>query len=198
MMRSYLEQLINKSDRYNVIAVCDDSYGLIEVCEKVRADLILIEAYSDTNLNCFETVEKIKSCSKAVKVIMFTDLPEISFLSRAKNAGCDSFWYVEGGGRGLIEIMDITCQGGSSFPNDTPAVEIGYALSTDFSNVEIGVLIKLCQGKKNLVIAEELKISVNTVKYHIKNMLAKSGYNNKYRLAIEAVDKRMIIPKMNL
>ena len=66
----------------------------------------------------------------------------------------------------------------------------------DFSNAEIGVLIKLCQSKPNKVIAEELKISVNTVKYHIKNMLVKSGYNNKYSLALDAVDKRIIIPKL--
>ena len=196
MIRSYLELLINKSDRYNVIAVCADSNEVVDICKKIKADLIVMEAYSNNNQNGFETVKKIKSSSKYSKVIMYTDLPEISFLSRAKESGCDSFWYKDGDGRGLIEIMDITNAGGSSFPLNAPAVNIGCTLSNDFSSAENGVLIKLSQGKTNQVIAEELKISINTVKYHIKNMLVKSGYNNKYLLALEAVDKRMIVPSL--
>ncbi len=196
MRRSYLENFINDSESFYVAGVCSDSDDAYDVCKQNNADLVLMGAYSSRNPNTFENVKKIKSDCKNIKVIIFTDLPEISFLSMAKRVICDSFWYIEDNCKSLIELMKITQYGESCFPDDTPVEKIGCTLSSDFSNAEIGVLIKLCQSKPNKVIAEELKISVNTVKYHIKNMLVKSGYNNKYSLALDAVDKRIIIPKL--
>lgn len=194
MTRNFLENLINENDSYEAVRVCSDLDEVIEWSKKIKADLIVIEAFCNSNPNCFETVEQIKLNNKYSKVVMFTDLPEISFISRAKEAGCDSFWYVEDDATSLLEVINTTISSGSYFSLNTPDVKIGCASNKDFSSAEIGVLIKLCQCKTNQAIAEELKISVNTVKYHIKNMLAKSGYNNKYRLALEVVDKRMIIP----
>ena len=196
MRRSYLENFINDSGSFYVVGVCSDSDDAYDVCKQNNADLVLMESYSSRNPNTFENVKRIKSGCKNIKVIIFTDLPEISFLSMAKRVGCDSFWYIEDDCNRLVELMKIALSGESCFPDDTPIEKIGCTLSSDFSNAEIGVLIKLCQSKTNKVIADELKISVNTVKYHIKNMLVKSGYNNKYSLALDAVDKRIIIPKL--
>lgn len=196
MRRSYLENFINDSEGFYVAGVCSDSDDAYDVCKKNNADLVLMEAYSNRNPNTFENVKKIKSNCKNIKVIIFTDLPEISFINMAKKVGCDSFWYIEDNCNSLIELMKIALSGESCFPDDTPIEKIGCTLSSDFSNAEIGVLIKLCQSKTNKVIAEELKISVNTVKYHIKNMLIKSGYSNKYCIALDAIDKKVIIPKL--
>lgn len=39
-------------------------------------------------------------------------------------------------------------------------------------------------------------ITVNTVKYHVSNILQKTGYANRTRLAIAATNQKFIIPKL--
>ena len=196
MRRNFLEYFINDSESFHIVGTCSDSDKAYDECRQNNIDLVLIEAYSTTNTNTFENVRRIKAYNKNIRVIIFTDLPEISFLTIAKKVNCDSFWYIEDNCNNLIELMKRTLSGESCYPENTHEVKIGCTSNSDFSTAEIGVLIKLCQSKPNKVIAEELEISVNTVKYHIKNMLVKSGYNNKFSLALDVVDKRMIIPKL--
>jgi len=84
--------------------------------------------------------------------------------------------------------------GESVYPDSVPELNIGLAKSIEFTNMEMRVLRKLCDGKINKVIAEELCMSENTVKFHINNMLQKAGYSNKYQLAIDAVEQKLIVP----
>ena len=43
---------------------------------------------------------------------------------------------------------------------------------------------------------EELNYTKDNVKYHIRNILQKTGYANKTQLAIAVTGKRFIIPKL--
>ena len=51
------------------------------------------------------------------------------------------------------------------------------------------------QNKKYEEIAFELGISVNTVKYHIRNILQKTGFHSTVQLVSEVVEKRLILTK---
>ncbi|NBK90386.1 DNA-binding response regulator [bacterium 1XD21-13] len=45
-------------------------------------------------------------------------------------------------------------------------------------------------------IAQTLSITERTVKYHVSNILQKTGYANKTRLAIAVTGKKFIIPSL--
>ena len=47
------------------------------------------------------------------------------------------------------------------------------------SEREYQILDLIVLGKTNKEIADELKITINTVKYHIKNIMAKSGITDR-------------------
>lgn len=72
-------------------------------------------------------------------------------------------------------------------PVDTTRTE-RYALAkTDsFSEREADVLLFLCHGYPNSEIAEQLGISQNTVKTHLKNIYGKLGVTNRTQAAAEA------------
>lgn len=109
-------------------------------------------------------------------------------------AHCESFWYKEHGDISLLEVMDRTIEGESIYPDSSPIMEIGNAKIIEFTETELKVLRLLCEGMLNKDIAAELDITENTVKFHIKNMLSKSEYSNKYQLAIDAVEKKLVVP----
>ena len=84
--------------------------------------------------------------------------------------------------------------GESVFPDKTPSVQLGLADSSEFTNKEIEVLRFVCDGLEYSEIADRMNISVRTVKYHVSNILSKTGYANKTRLAIAVTNKNFIIP----
>lgn len=53
----------------------------------------------------------------------------------------------------------------------------------------------LAGGMRYEEIASSLFLSVNTVKYHVKNILTKTGFRNTIQLVAEVVEKRLILPK---
>ena len=58
--------------------------------------------------------------------------------------------------------------------------------SGEFSKREIEVLLFLCHGYTNKEIAEQLIITTNTVKSHLKNIYGKLGVSNRTQAAAEA------------
>ena len=91
-------------------------------------------------------------------------------------------------------MINRTMDGESVFPDKTPSVQLGLADSSEFTNKEIEVLRFVCDGFEYSEIAERMNISVRTVKYHVSNILSKTGYANKTRLAIAVTNKNFIIP----
>lgn len=193
-IRTLYEALIEQSENYTLAGTLENAKAALPFCMRTAVDLILMDVYTKDRESGLEAAASIKKQYPNIKIIIATSLPENSFIEKAKEAGCESFWYKEAGTIGLMEMMDRTVNGESIYPDSTPVVEIGNAKSVEFTPTEMKVLRKLCEGKINKVIGEELFMSENTVKYHINNMLSKAGYSNKYQLAIDAVEQKLIVP----
>ncbi|MDD6203702.1 MAG: response regulator transcription factor, partial [Firmicutes bacterium] len=133
----------------------------------------------------------------AIKIIIVTSMVEVSYLDRAKAANVDSFWYKDISPEALIDVIDRTMAGERLFPDETPKVRLGLADSTDLTAKEIEVLRLVCEGLEYSEIAKALDIAERTAKYHISNILSKTGYANKTRLAIAVTNKKLIIPNIN-
>lgn len=193
-VRALFENIIEESSEYTLVGTLENAKAAPLFCMREQVDLIIMDVYTKNRENGLEAAAEIKKKYPGIKIIVATSLPEASFQEKAKQAGCESFWYKELGDIELKSIMDRTMAGESVYPENTPVVEIGMAKSVDFTPTEMEVLRKLCDGKINKVIGEELHMSENTVKFHVTNMLSKAGYSNKYQLAIDAVEQKLIVP----
>ena len=92
-------------------------------------------------------------------------------------------------------VCDRVMNGEFVYPEDAPVIRIGYSNSAEFTSREFDIIRELAQGRKYEEIAADLDITLNTVKYHIKNILQKTGYQNTLQLVAEVVEKRLILPK---
>lgn len=63
---------------------------------------------------------------------------------------------------------------------------LGNVILADLTERELEVLKKLVTGVSNKTIAEEMHLSVDTVKYHLKNLLIKTGCKTRTELAVKA------------
>ena len=75
-----------------------------------------------------EAAERIKKDSPHTKILMVTSMPEVSYLTRARQIGVDSFWYKEEGDLPLLKVMDMTMEGKSVYPDHTPVLRLTILL----------------------------------------------------------------------
>lgn len=194
--RAYMEHLLEKNDQYTLAGSVSSAELAAVMCHRYPVDLVLMDVCTTGNKDGIEAAEEIKKQFPCIKIIVVTSMVEVSFLERARRAKVDSFWYKDISPEALIDVMDRTMAGEHLFPDETPSVKLGLARSTELTRKEIKVLRLVCDGLEYGEIAEKLNIAERTVKYHISNILSKTGYANKTRLAIAVTNKRFIIPSL--
>ena len=92
----------------------------------------------------------------------------------------------------LMDVVRQTMAGEHIFPDAPPTVEIGMAKSTEFTKTELKVLRHLLRGLSYTHIAAEMGCEMSTVKFHVANMLQKTGLENKLQLALAVSDVKLI------
>ena len=180
--RDMLESHFKGSQDHTLIATLENAANAEIVCMSGKVDLVLMDVCTADDESGLVAAAKIKKHDPGIKIIIMTSMPEYSFIQKAKEAGCDSFWYKEYGDTDLLDIMDRTMRGESVYPDETPVISIGNSVSSELTERELTVLRQLALGYKYEEIAENLDISLNTVKYHIKNLLTKTVYRSSLQL----------------
>lgn len=193
--RESFERQLAANPDYSLVASITNAANAEIACMRSKIDLILMDVCTADGESGLEAAGKIKKNYPDTKVIIMTSMPEHSFLQKAKDAECDSFWYKEEGELSLTEVCDRTMRGEYVWPEKTPSVKIGMVDSSNLSDRELDVIRALAQGCKYEEIAEQMGLSTNTVKYHIKNILQKTGYRSRVELIADVVEKRLILPK---
>ncbi len=192
--REVMQTAIESSDRYQLGGMLADAGNAYILCMAGRVDLILMDVYTLDGENGIEAAAKIKRDFPHIKIIIVTSMPEESFIRKAREAGCESFWYKDLSEEDLLSVMDRTMAGKCIYPDDTPAVKIGLAQSTEFTGRELNVLRELINGHSQKEIAEILGITYDTVRSHMKSILSKTGCESSNRLIAEVSQKGLIIP----
>lgn len=193
--RDAIESQIAKSEKYVLYASIENAANAEIACLRGCVDLILMDVCTADEESGLKAASKIKQYNPKIKIIIMTSMPEHSFIQKAKACGGNGFWYKEYGNTALMEVCDRVMNGEFVYPEDTPVIRIGYSNSAELTGREFDIIRELAQGRKYEEIAADLGITPNTVKYHIKNILQKTGYQNTLQLVAEVVEKRLILPK---
>ena len=172
--REAFERTLSADPGYQVVAAIENAANAEIACMSDQIDLILMDVCTADDESGIRAAGKIKKNYPNTKIIVMTSMPEYSFIQKAKESGSDSFWYKEYGETSLLEICNRTVQGEHVWPE---------------------VIRELAQGSRYEDITEALHISMNTVKYHVKNILNKTGFKTTLQLVAEVVEKRLILPK---
>lgn len=196
MPRENIERILADSKRYRLVASIGDASLALMSCRRHPVELVLMDVCTAGSKDGILAAAEIKEWKPQIKIIIITSMVEAGFLKRAKEAAVDSFWYKDISKEELIDVIDRTMAGEHIFPKKTPCIKIGLASSDELTPTEIEVLRCICDGLEYDEIASIRGITVNTVKYHVSNILQKTGYANKTRLAIAATNQKFIIPKL--
>jgi len=192
MIRSLLESYFRAEDGHRIVASIPGAKQAVGVCRVSVVDLILMDVQTQHRENGLTAVREIKAMRPTIKIVVVTSLIDSAILKEAKAAGADSLWYKDSTKNRLMEVVRQTMAGEHIFPDAPPEVEIGRAKSTEFTKTELKVLRYLLRGLSYTRIASEMGVEMSTVKFHVANMLQKTGLENKLQLALAVSEVKMI------
>ena len=192
--RQLFERIIGASDRYEVAVSLDTAKVAYAWCAKLAIDLILMDVVMEDGFSGLDAAARIKESFPGVKIIVVTSMPDAVFLKRARQVGVDAFWYKEAQAAPMLEVMDRVMAGEHVWPDSPPVTELGLARSTELTGRELEVLRLLAEGLTDKEIAEALFVSVTTVRYHVGNLMGKTGFASRTELAVKAVRSGITIP----
>ena len=177
---------------FHLVGVFRDAFEAEKHCD-ATVKLVLMDVQTHHKHSGLAAAERIKKAFPQIKIVVATSLVDPEVLQRAKMGAADSLWYKDGDEGTLMQVVRRTMAGDHIFPDAPPSVEIGTAMSAEFTKGEMKVLRCLVRGLSYNEIAKELGIEPSTVKYHVINMLQKTNLENKLQLAIAATEAKLVV-----
>ncbi len=191
--RQLLGMFISQSENYEFAGTLISAALAEASVANRKVDLILMDVCTAMNSNGIDAAEAIKKKYPEIKIIVITSQPEYSYITRARAVGVDSFWYKTVVQEEFLTLLDRTMAGERIFPDTTPTLNIGAALSVEFTESELKVLRLVVAGERDQDIAEELGVSINTVRTHLRVMMDKTGIRSRTALAVRVRDAGFVI-----
>lgn len=191
--RQLLGMFISQSENYEFAGTLISAALAETSVANRKVDLILMDVCTAMNANGIDAAEAIKKKYPEIKIIVITSQPEYSYITRARAVGVDSFWYKTVVQEEFLTLLDRTMAGERIFPDTTPTLNIGAALSVEFTESELKVLRLVVAGERDQDIAEELGVSINTVRTHLRVMMDKTGIRSRTALAVRVRDAGFVI-----
>lgn len=198
MPRELFEMYVKSNQAYNLVASIDNAAVADIYCMKNGVDLVLMDVITKDGASGLEASKKIKKSFPHIKIIIVTSMPEYSYISQAKEIGIEGFWYKDLNETTVLDVIDRVVKGETVYPNATPSVQIGLCKSEDFTSRELEVLRYIVKGYTDKEIAQELILSVETIHSKIKDLLQKTGYKSRTRLAVALMGSGLIIDDYQL
>ena len=192
-----------KAAGMQVIGEAGNGLEAVSAAGRLMPDVILMDIDMPV-MNGIEATRKITGAFTQIKVVMLTISQEDQKLVESLRAGAKGYLLKSLNSDEFIKLLQGLERGDPPMSAAVTASLINYvaqqnsfndALDENLTEREIELLGYLGQGLPNKAIAEQLGVSENTVKYHIKNILQKLHYNNRAEAATYAV-RHNLIPKI--
>ena len=192
IQRHFVERFSEEED-IRIVAAVRDAFDAEGLCGQGGIDLVLMDVLTLHKHSGLAAGKRIREAYPNIKVLIVTSLVDPEVLQQARRGCADSLWYKDGDEGTLMQVVRRTMAGEHIFPDAPPSVEIGTAMSAEFTKGEMKVLRCLVRGLSYNEIAKELGIEPSTVKYHVINMLQKTNLENKLQLAIAATEAKLVV-----
>ena len=192
MARQLFELFVEQSEQYEVVE-CIENADMADIyCVGNKVDLIVMDICTANHASGLNAARRIKSKYPNIKILMVTSMPDETYLSESKKIGVEGFWFKDIRKEPFYHMLDAIMKGEQVMPTSIPKLKLGLAYSDEFTSREMEVLRELTYGNPDAVIAENLHLSVPTVKIYIQHLREKTGYRNRTELAVKAKESGIV------
>jgi two-component system NarL family response regulator len=204
LFRRGLYVVLGTEDHIEVVAEEENGAEAIAKAEDLVPDVVLMDVRMP-RVNGIEAARQIRDLCPSTKILMLTVSDEEDDLYEAIKAGANGYLLKEISVEEVAEAIRAVVQGQSLI-----SPSMASKLLNEFNSLakkaeerqqypapaltsrELEVLKLVAKGMSNREIAEELFISENTVKNHVRNILEKLHLHSRMEAVIYAVRERLL------
>ncbi|WP_299435483.1 response regulator transcription factor [uncultured Aquimarina sp.] len=180
VLQSYTK-IINNSDDFTVIGAftnCEDALSKIEA---LCPDFIMIDI-TLPGMTGIEGIKEIKMILPEVAIIVVTVHENSKYVFDALCSGAVGYLTKSSGEERLLQALYQANDGGAPMSINIARMVVESFREKKFDQLtdrENEVLTLLAEGKSYAGIGEDLKVSLNTIKYHVRNIYEKLHVTSK-------------------
>jgi len=204
-VRDGIKSLLENEANIEVVGEAIDGADALEVVSSTKPDLLIVDIRMP-NLTGIEVVEKLRSDSNNVKIIMLSMHESEEYVLKSIKAGADGYLLKGSSKEEFLKALHTVSAGGKYFSGDISSILISQLTHTSpslepkqtlgeemmITKREKEILTLLLSGKGNKEIAEALDISKRTAEVHRFNLMKKLKVKNLMELSNKATEYSLI------
>lgn len=194
VLRKGLAMMLDSIEKYQVVseyATCEEA---IKNLHKDIPDIILMDIQLP-GMSGIEGIEKIRKILPRVEIVVNTIHDDSEYVFEAIKAGASGYLTKGSDRMSLVSALDEILNGGAPMSSRIASMVVKSFQRNPVSPLskrETEVLSRLAMGKSYQYIADELFVSVETIKSHVKRIYSKLHVKNKDEALEKATREKLI------
>lgn len=197
LVRGGVKRLLNSAAGIEVVGEAADGVELMQLLQRQPCDVLLLDI-TMPGKDGLTLLKEVGEKWPGIAVVIVSMHPERQYAARALRAGARGYLTKEGAQEQLIDAVRTVVAGGlyvspalAQVLADQVSGDQGKLAHEALSDRELKVLVRLGAGKTVGEIAEELFLSVNTVKTYRARLLAKLGLATTFDLIHYVLENKL-------
>lgn len=177
LLQSSLVKLFAGDDRFCLVAATADGERFLEAVERLPFDVGIV-GWEMPYLDGRGVLQALRGRADSPRVIVYTGSPNTDVPRQAMTLGAAGFCSKREPPEQLLDTIQAVAAGRMVFP----FIDVSSLASDPLAGLtprERELLAALAGGLTNQQMAGQLDISLNTVKFHLKNLYDKLGVGNR-------------------
>lgn len=200
IVRNGLKMILEQDEALSVVAEASNGIEALTLLEQQSIDLVLLDIRMP-EMNGIEATKHIRSRFPAMKILILTTFDDEEYAYQTLKDGANGFLVKSSEPKKLIASIHSVFAGGMVLQEEVAAKLVPKLLqqtikqeesSTNLTARELEIARFIGEGKTNKEIANELFLSVGTVKNHITHILNELQLRDRTQLAIYAVRNGLV------
>lgn len=198
-LRESIVGLLQLSEGFEVLGDFSHCRDVVGQIKELKPDLVLMDI-DLPGMNGIEAVKKIRSVNKTLQIIMLTIFDDNDNIFNALSAGANGYLLKKNISEKLLGSIKEVMQGGAPMSPSVARKIIGnmqkkpVAETADYqlTERETEILDSLASGNSFKLIANELHISLDTVRTHIKHIYDKLHVRSQIEAVCKAYREKLV------
>ncbi len=196
--RELISTTVSSSEDLKCVGIygtCDEA---LEKIEKDIPDILLLDI-AMPGKSGIQSLKEIKQKFPSVEVLMLTVLSDNEKIFESVRNGAVGYILKKSPAQKLLEAIKEAYEGGAPFPGEIARKVLEYfktplkdPAQSELSDREKEVLEALVDGHGTKAIADKLFVSINTIRFHLRNIYNKLHVNSRTEAVAKALRNKII------
>ncbi len=190
--RAGIASILNGQEGITVVATASDGEEALSLVEMLQPDVLMIDLRMP-KLSGVEAIARLNKLDVKTRAVAVTTFAQDELVYQAMRAGARGYLLKDASAEDLVNAIRVIHAGGTLLaPVVAGKLAVGFAATDQLTGREREVLGLLARGLSDKEIAQELGTSPRTSSFHVANVIAKLGAQNRAEVVRVAYERGLL------